>query len=194
MDRTANVVRTTRETDIQLALRLDAPGDASAIETDLPLFTHFLSAFAQHGRFGLTVAAHGDVVVDPHHLVEDVGIVLGDALRQALGEARGIQRFGQRLLPMDEALVLVALDLSGRGQLFWRGPFPDRAINGVQAEVWPEFFKGFAQHGGVTLHVVAEAGENAHHMIEAAFKGLGRALWEATRVEGTAVPSTKGRL
>lgn len=194
MDRTANVVRTTRETDIELALNLDPSEASHTIETDLPLLTHFLSAFAQHGGFGLTLRARGDVAVDPHHLVEDVGIALGQALRRALGEARGIHRFGQRLLPMDEALVLVALDLSGRGQLFWRGPFPDRPINGVASEVWPEFFKGLAQHGGVTLHVVAESGENAHHMIEAAFKGLGRALREATRIEGAGVPSTKGVL
>ncbi len=194
MNRIAKVSRRTRETEVTVELLLDPPSPHYAIETDLPLFTHFLSAFAQHGQLGLTVVGHGDIAVDPHHLVEDVGIVLGDALREALGDAHGIHRFGQRHLPMDEALVLVALDISGRGQLFWRGPFPDRAINGVGSEVWPEFFKGFAQHAGVTLHVVAESGENAHHMIEAAFKGLGRALWEATRVAGAHVPSTEGLL
>jgi imidazoleglycerol-phosphate dehydratase len=192
--RQAHLTRTTTETDIRLGLDLDEALTVQ-IQTGLPLFDHFLRAFAQHSGFGLSVEATGDLNVDPHHLVEDVGIVLGDAVAQALGDRRGIQRFGQRFLPMDEALVLVVLDISGRGQLFWSGPFPDRAVNQIASEVWPEFFKGFAQHGGVTLHLTCHAGQNAHHVYEATFKGFGRALAEATRLTGKQeIPSTKGAL
>ncbi|MCL5065113.1 MAG: imidazoleglycerol-phosphate dehydratase HisB [Firmicutes bacterium] len=193
--RSHRVKRTTRETDITLTLDLDGPLADPQINTGLPLFDHFLSAFAQHSGYGMDLKATGDLAVDPHHLIEDVGIVLGDALQVALGDRRGIQRFGQRYLPMDEALVLVVLDISGRGQLFWSGPFPDRSINNVASEVWPEFFKGLAQHGGLTLHLICQFGTNAHHVYEAAFKGLGRALAEATHSTGSDdIPSTKGSL
>ncbi|MBX5466448.1 MAG: imidazoleglycerol-phosphate dehydratase HisB [Firmicutes bacterium] len=194
MTRHADVTRTTAETQVRVVWDLDAQGPLH-IATDLPLLTHFLTAFAAHGRFALQIDAHGDVAVDPHHLVEDVGVTLGQALRQAVGAGQGIRRFGQRWMPMDEALVLVVVDLSGRGQCYRHAPFPDRPINGIGAEVWPEFFHGFARQGGVTLHLYPQFGENAHHVVEAAFKGLGQALAEAVALTGSdAVPSTKGVL
>ena len=190
--RQATVTRNTRETAVTVTVNLDQSGEP-AITTNLPLFTHFLTAFAKHSRLTWQCEANGDVEVDPHHLVEDVGIVMGQALRQALGNAADIQRYGQRLLPMDEALVLCAVDISGRGQLYWSGAFPDRAINGVSAEVWPEFFRGFAAAAGITVHLKCLDGENAHHVIEAAFKGLGQAVREAVHpVPGIGIPSTKG--
>ncbi len=195
MSRVKSIKRTTKETDIALTLDIDGHLAQESIVTGLPLFDHFLGALAQHSGYGLELKAEGDLLVDPHHLVEDVGICLGDALSAALGDRSGIQRFGQRYLPMDEALVLVALDISGRGQLFWSGPFPDRAINNVSSEVWPEFFKALAQHAQMTLHVVCHTGENAHHVMEACFKGLGRSLKEATMLTNhLAVPSTKGMI
>lgn len=195
MARVKSIQRKTKETDIALTLDIDGRLTEENIVTGLPLFDHFLSALVQHSGYGLELKAEGDLLVDPHHLVEDVGICLGDALNAALGDRGGIQRFGQRYLPMDEALVLVALDISGRGQLFWSGPFPDRAINNVASEVWPEFFKALAQHAQITLHVVCHRGENAHHVMEACFKGLGRALKEATTLTTTlAAPSTKGMI
>ncbi|MDA8205292.1 MAG: imidazoleglycerol-phosphate dehydratase HisB [Thermaerobacter sp.] len=193
MTRAARVERKTRETAILLHINLDQAAEPR-IETNLPLFTHFFTAFATHSGFAVELQAHGDVEVDAHHLVEDVGIVLGQAVKQALGDKRGIFRFGQRLLPMDDALVLCALDISGRGQCFWSPGFPDRAIGSTPAEVWPEFFHGFARTAGVTLHMRYLAGDNAHHIYEASFKGFGRALAEAVRLVGEALPSTKGLL
>lgn len=193
MNRTATVERSTQETSIQLAIDLDRRQEPR-IATNLPLLSHFLSALAVHSGFGLQVSATGDVEVDAHHLVEDVGIVLGQAVQEALGERRGISRFGQRLLPMDEALVLCAVDLSGRGQCYWSSEFPDQAIGTVGSEVWPEFFHGFARRSGTTLHLRYVAGQNAHHVYEACFKALGVALAEAVRVRGENLPSTKGVL
>lgn len=192
--RVATVDRTTQETRVRVEWDLDGP-PIRAITTNLPLFSHFLSAMAQHSGCGITIEASGDVEVDPHHLIEDVGITLGQGIHQALGNRQGIVRYGQRWLPMDEALVLVVVDFSGRGQLYWHGPFPDRAVGGVSAEVWPEFFNGFARHAGATLHIRCETGINAHHIYEACFKGLGRALGEAVALTGSdAIPSTKGAL
>ncbi|MCL4494726.1 MAG: imidazoleglycerol-phosphate dehydratase HisB [Firmicutes bacterium] len=186
--------RKTHETEIRTALNLDVP-EPVAVYTQLPLFTHFLAALAKHSHLSWQISGQGDIEVDPHHLIEDTGIVMGQALRGALADMRGIHRFGQRLLPMDDALILCALDISGRGQLYWSGSFPDRPINGVNAEVWPEFFRAFASHAGITLHLVCQAGENAHHTYEAAFKALGQALYEAVQVgPSTDVPSTKGVL
>ncbi|MCY0877930.1 MAG: imidazoleglycerol-phosphate dehydratase HisB [Firmicutes bacterium] len=193
MTRSADVERTTQETSVRVHLELDAQAPPH-IETNLPLLTHFVSALAVHGRFSVDLAAHGDVEVDAHHLVEDVGIALGSAFREALGDRRGIQRFGQRLMPMDEALVLCAVDISGRGQCFWSGDFPVRAIGTVSGEVWPEFFHGFARHAGMTVHLSYLFGQNAHHVYEAAFKGLGQALHEACQVRHDLLPSTKGVL
>lgn len=192
--RNADITRHTRETQIHCKLCLDEPAHA-VITTNHPLFTHFLTALAQHSGFRLELSAEGDVEVDPHHLIEDVGIVLGQALDQALADRSGITRYGQRWLPMDEALVLTVVDFSGRGQLYWHGPFPDRPVNGVAPEVWPEFFNGLARHAKATLHVRCVAGVNAHHVYEAAFKGLGRALAEAASLTASpSVPSTKGTL
>lgn len=193
MERQARIQRKTRETTIDLALNLDRSGEP-AIETNLPILSHFVSAFALHSGLFLTVSAQGDVEVDAHHLVEDMGIVLGEGIREALGDRRGIARFGQRLLPMDDALVLCAIDLSGRGQCFWSGAFPDCAIGSVGSEVWPEFFNGFARSAGATLHMRWVDGTNAHHVYEACFKGFGRALAEAVRETGRVLPSTKGVL
>ena len=193
MDRTAEINRETSETSIHLILNLDSSANTS-LKTNIPLLTHFMSALALHGRLGITLSASGDSEVDAHHLVEDVGIALGLALTQALGNRRGIFRFGQRLLPMDDALVLCALDISGRGQCYWDGPFPDRTIGNIGSEVWPEFFHGFARSGGVTLHMRHLGGTNTHHVYEAAFKGLGQALAEAVRKTGDNIPSTKGML
>lgn len=186
--------RTTLETDITAAVNLDTDGPVDIV-TNLPLFTHFLGAMAKHGHVSWRIHALGDTEVDPHHLIEDVGILMGQVFREAIGDGQGITRYGQRYLPMDDALVLCALDISGRGQLYWSGDFPDRDINGVNAEVWPEFFKAFAAHGGITLHLVCHAGRNAHHVYEASFKALGQALFEAVQVHPRwDVPSTKGVL
>ncbi|WP_028962819.1 imidazoleglycerol-phosphate dehydratase HisB [Sulfobacillus thermosulfidooxidans] len=194
MTRQQEITRVTKETEVRVLVNLDSQFPTT-IETNIPLFTHFLTAMAKHGHVAWQIFGHGDVEVDPHHLIEDVGIVMGQAVREALGDMRGIKRFGQRYLPMDDALVLCALDISGRGGLYWSGQFPDRPINGIDAEVWPEFFRAFAQHGGITLHLVCQAGQNAHHVYEAAFKALGQALYEAIQVDPDGdVPSTKGVL
>ncbi len=192
--RQAEYERITRETAVTAAVHLDSTGPLS-FETNLPLFSHFLDAMGKHGHVGWQVQAHGDIEVDPHHLIEDVGIAMGHALLVALGDKAGIVRYGQRYLPMDDALVLCALDISGRGRLYWSGPFPDRDINGINAEVWPEFFGAFAAHSGITLHMHCQAGLNAHHIYEAAFKSLGQALYEAVQIHPQwGIPSTKGVL
>jgi imidazoleglycerol-phosphate dehydratase len=188
------IYRKTRETEIRVAINLDTE-EPLAVDSSLPLFTHFLTALGKHSHLSWQISAQGDIEVDPHHLVEDTGIVMGQSLRQALGDMKGIQRFGQRLLPMDDALILCALDISGRGQLYWSGSFPDRPINGVNAEIWPEFFRAFASHAEITLHLVCHSGLNAHHTYEAAFKALGQSLHEAVQMSGSDdVPSTKGVL
>jgi imidazoleglycerol-phosphate dehydratase len=192
--RQAAYSRKTLETAVSVTLKLDTDTPLS-METNLPLFTHFLSAMGKHGHLSWQVQAHGDIEVDPHHLIEDVGIAMGHTLSEALGDKTGIQRYGQRYLPMDDALVLCALDISGRGRLFWSGPFPDRDVNGINAEVWPEFFGAFAAHSGITLHMTCQAGSNAHHIYEAAFKALGQALYEAVQLHSHwGIPSTKGVL
>ncbi len=186
--------RKTKETEVRATVNLDS-NEPLEIYTQLPLFTHFLTALGKHSHLSWQVSAEGDIEVDPHHLVEDTGIVMGQALRGALGDMHSIQRFGQRLLPMDDALLLCALDISGRGQLYWSGSFPDRPINGINAEIWPEFFHAFASHAEITLHLVCQSGVNAHHTYEAAFKALGQALYEAVQISGSdGVPSTKGVL
>ncbi|MHB1610925.1 MAG: imidazoleglycerol-phosphate dehydratase HisB [Sulfobacillus sp.] len=192
--RESTVIRQTRETKISITLRLDTPDTASVIETNLPLFTHFLTALTFYSGLYWDIHALGDVEVDPHHLVEDVGIAMGQALDQALGDRTGILRFGQQYLPMDEALVLCVLDFSGRGQLYWQGSFPDRPINGISSEIWPEFFNGLARHARMTLHLRYLEGINAHHVYEAAFKALGRALSQAVTTVDNRMPSTKGSL
>ena len=193
--RKASITRATRETDITLTLDLDGSG-ATTIETGVPFFDHMLDAFGRHALFNLEVRAIGDIEIDAHHTVEDVGIVLGSAFAQALADKTGITRFGSAALAMDEALVLAAVDISGRGQLHWAVDLPIEIIGTFDTTLAKEFLVAFATNAGVTLHVRSLAGENAHHIIEAAFKAVARALKEAVAIDlrVAGVPSTKGSL
>lgn len=190
--RTSTIQRTTKETDIQLVLSLD--GGNVRVSTGVGFLDHMLTAMAFHGGLGLNVKAHGDLNVDSHHTVEDVGIVLGQALAQALGDKAGIARFGNSFVPMDEALVQCCLDISGRPFLAFEAPMPQEKIGEYDACLTQEFLRAFAFNAGVTLHVRCMAGVNAHHITEAIFKATGRALRQAIRVEGTTVLSSKGML
>lgn len=194
--RVAELTRTTKETDIALSLNIDGTG-VSSIDTGVPFFDHMLEAFGRHGLFDLTIKAKGDLEVDAHHTVEDVGIVLGQAFAQAMGEKRGIARFGSQMLPMDETLVLAALDISGRGQLHWDVEVPLCLLGSFDSSLAKEFFIAFATNAGVTLHVRMLTGENAHHIVEACFKAVGRATRAALELDarvGSELPSTKGLL
>lgn len=194
--RVAELTRTTKETDIALSLNIDGTG-VSSIDTGVPFFDHMLEAFGRHGLFDLTIKAKGDLEVDAHHTVEDVGIVLGQAFAQAMGEKRGIARFGSQLLPMDETLVLAALDISGRGQLHWDVEVPLCLLGSFDSSLAKEFFIAFATNAGATLHVRMFTGENAHHIVEACFKAVGRAMRTALELDarvGSELPSTKGLL
>ena len=196
MARTVSLARKTSETDITLTLLLDGSG-ASDIATGIGFLDHMLTALARHALFDLTLHATGDLHIDFHHTTEDVGIVLGRALAQALGEKRGIRRFGQALVPMDEALAEVAIDISGRPFLAWDVTFEQPKIGEMDTELFEEFFRAFAFNALITLHVVRRAGTNAHHVAEACFKGLARALRVAVEIDprvGDAIPSTKGAL
>jgi len=188
--RNAETTRETRETRIRVAIRLDGPAGAQA-RTGLPFLDHMLESFAVHGRFGLEVQASGDVQVDPHHLVEDCGIVLGTAVALALGEVRGIRRAGYFGFPMDGSLVLAAVDLCGRPNLVWNVPVGTQPLGGIE----PGLFKGLADGLRATIHVNAPYRDNDHHAIEAAFKSFGRALRDAVTPTGDeSVPSTKGTI
>ena len=194
-DRYASLHRQTRETDVTLELSLD--GGERKISTGVGFFDHMLTAFAVHGQFGLNVKTIGDWEVDCHHTIEDTGIVLGQAVARALGDKRGIARFGSLALPMDEALVLAAVDVSGRGQLHWAVDVPPVMLGTFDASLAKEFFIAFAANAGITLHVRSLAGENAHHLVEASFKAAARALRQAVEPDqriGDALPSTKGAL
>lgn len=194
--REAHIERTTRETDIALTIDLDGTGKTD-VDTGIGFFDHMLTAFGRHGLFDLTVRAKGDLEVDGHHTVEDVGIVLGSAFAKALGDKRGIRRFGSIALPMDEALILAACDISGRGQLFWDADVPAVMVGAFDATLAKEFFIAFAANAGVTLHVRELAGENTHHVIEGMFKATARAMREAVEDDprtGGALPTTKGML
>ena len=194
--RVAQVTRTTKETDISLSLAIDGTG-VTNIDTGVPFFDHMLNAFGRHGLFDLYVQAKGDIEVDDHHTVEDVGIVLGKAFAQAMGEKRGITRFGSQLLPMDEALVLAAVDISGRGQLHWDVDVPLCLLGSFDSSLAKEFFIAFATNANVTLHVRMLSGENVHHVIEASFKAVGRAMRYALELDSRCLdelPSTKGAL
>lgn len=192
MKREAIIERKTRETDIRLTLDLD--GGEYRIDTGCGFLDHMLELFAAHSGFGLEVSCRGDIEVDYHHTVEDIGISLGTALRQALGDMRGIARYGSMLLPMDEALLLVALDISGRAYLAYDVEIGADKVGDFDCELAEEFMQAFARSAGVTLHCRKLAGRNAHHIIEALFKALARALRQAVRIEDAAgrVPSTKG--
>ena len=184
--REASVARKTAETEIRLRLNLDGKGEYQ-VDTGCGFLNHMLELFARHGRFDLSVKCTGDTDVDDHHTVEDTGISLGCAFARALGDRRGVNRYGQRLLPMDEALALVAVDLSGRAFL----------VGTFDTELVKEFFLAFAREANVTLHIRALAGENTHHIIEAVFKGFGRAMREAVLIDPACageIPSTKGTL
>lgn len=194
--RVAQVTRTTKETDISLSLAIDGTG-VTNIDTGVPFFDHMLNAFGRHGLFDLDVQAKGDIEVDAHHTVEDVGIVLGKAFARAMGEKRGITRFGSQLLPMDEALVLAAVDISGRGQLHWDVDVPLCLLGSFDSSLAKEFFIAFATNANVTLHVRMLSGENVHHVIEACFKAVGRAMRYALELDPRCLdelPSTKGAL
>lgn len=196
MSRTATITRTTKETDIALSLTIDGTGQTN-IDTGIPFFDHMLDAFGRHGLFDLTVKATGDLEVDAHHTVEDVGIVLGQAFAQAMDEKRGIVRFASQTLPMDEALVMAAIDVSGRGQMHFDMLVPPAMMGLFDSSLAKEFFIAFATNAGITLHIVSFKGENTHHLIEAAFKATGRTLREALEIDPRAkdqLPSTKGTL
>jgi len=196
MGRRVTIQRKTSETDIRLTLELDGSGE-HRIETGIPFLNHMLAQVARHGRFDLTVQATGDFPVDLHHTVEDVGIVLGDAVSQALGEKAGIVRYGAARVPMDEALASVVIDLSGRPFCVFQAPQLTGRIGEFDADLVREFFQGLTNHLRANVHVHVEYGQNLHHMAEAAFKATGRALDLATRLDPRlqgSVPSTKGSL
>ncbi len=196
MSRNASISRATKETTISCELEIDGSGQAS-VSTGLPFYDHMLDQLARHGNFDLTIHAAGDLQVDGHHTVEDVAIVVGEAFRSALGDKRGVRRFASGMFPLDEALVEVALDLSGRPFASIEMPFGEVLPLGAppfNPEMAEHFFISFATAAGITLHVTRKTGRNTHHIIEAAFKGLARCLRDAVRIEGDAVPSTKGSL
>lgn len=194
--RTATIDRKTKETDIKAKFNIDGSGKYS-VSTSVPFLDHMLSLMARHGLCDLQIRASGDIDVDYHHTVEDVGIVLGKAVKQALGDMKGITRYGQASVPMDETLASVSLDISGRPYLVYRVDLPKRSkLKDFDADLIEDFLQAFVSHAGITLHVGVPYGRNTHHIIEAVFKALGRALRQAAaidpRVKG--VPSTKGKL
>jgi imidazoleglycerol-phosphate dehydratase len=194
--RQAAVERKTRETEVSLHLNIDGTG-AAKVETTIPFFNHMLAAWAKHGLMDLTVDARGDIEVDLHHTVEDVGIVLGRALREALHDKRGVVRYGTAAIPMDEALVVASVDLSGRPFLVFNVPIGRARIANFDLDLLKDFFRAFAVNAEITLHVNMQYGENLHHVAEAVFKAVGRALAEATRLNpriAGLLPSTKGTL
>jgi imidazoleglycerol-phosphate dehydratase len=193
MARSSHQHRATRETTVDVALELDGSGQASA-GTGIPFFDHMLEQLAKHGGFDLTVAATGDLAVDLHHTVEDVGIALGTALRDALGDKAGVRRFASALVPLDEALVQVALDLSGRPYLVYEVEPVSEWIGTFDPQLVEEFWRAVVFAAGLTLHLRSLSGRNGHHVIEASFKGVARCLRDAVRQEGSDIPSTKGTL
>ncbi len=195
--RTAHRERTTKETSISIDLDLDGSDQRVAVSTGLPFFDHMLDQIGRHGGFDLAIDATGDLHVDAHHTVEDVGILLGETFREALGDKVGVRRFASGLYPLDEALIEVALDLSGRPFVVYDVPFGEVLPLGdppFNPEMAEHFWQSFATSAGITLHVTKKAGTNTHHVLEATFKGVSRCLRDAVRVEGTDLPSTKGTL
>lgn len=195
MTRIGTVSRNTKETQIEVAVNLDGSGQAE-IATQVPFFDHMLDQIARHGLVDLNVKTVGDIEIDDHHTVEDTGIALGQALRQALGDARGIRRYGSAFIPFDETLAFAAVDVSGRPFLVFDAQFPKEKVGRFDTELVQEFFRALAFNAGITLHLKVHYGQNTHHMIEGLFKAFARALYDATtrdpRVSG--VPSTKGTL
>ncbi|HYN35925.1 MAG TPA: imidazoleglycerol-phosphate dehydratase HisB [Actinomycetota bacterium] len=193
--RKASVERTTNETSVSVKVDLD--GGPVTIETGVPFFDHMLDQLGRHARIGLELRARGDLEVDAHHTVEDSGIVIGEAITQALGDKKGIRRYADALVPMEEALAQVALDISGRPRLSFQANIPAEAIGTYDTVLTEEFLQALCRSAGLTLHVRLLAGDNAHHSVEAIFKGLARALGEATAIDPRAsdqIPSTKGML
>ncbi|GFZ94436.1 imidazoleglycerol-phosphate dehydratase [Paenibacillus marchantiophytorum] len=195
LTRSASVVRRTNETDIALKFEVDGTG-ISELQTDVPFLNHMLDLFTKHGQFNLNVNAKGDIEIDDHHTVEDIGICLGQTLREALGDKRGIKRYASVFVPMDEALAQVVIDISNRPHFEYRAQYPSQNVGSFDTQLVQEFLWKLALEARITLHVIVHYGQNTHHMVEAVFKALGRALDEATsidpRVQG--VPSTKGVL
>ena len=195
-DRSAAQSRTTKETDIAISMRIDGAGIID-IATGIPFFDHMLSQLGRHGGFDLVVQATGDLESDAHHTVEDTGILLGEVFRQALGDKAGVRRFASNRVPLDEALIDVALDLSGRPFFVYEVEFPGEKILGdppFDPQLVEEFWRAFVTAAGMTLHLESVRGKNTHHIIEASFKAVARSLRDAVRVEGTGIPSTKGTL
>ena len=195
MDRTAAVSRETAETTIDCTLELDGDGEAD-VETGVGFFDHMLESFAKHGLFDLAVECDGDLDIDDHHTVEDVGIVVGDAFAEALGDKRGIVRYADRRVPLDEAVVGVVVDVSGRPHFEFEGSFSQEQVGGFTSDMARHFAYSLSMHAGLTTHVAVESGVNAHHEVEALFKALARALDDATRIDErrSDTPSTKGDL
>ena len=194
--RTAQIIRKTAETDIRLTLNLDGSG-ASTVDTGCGFLDHMLTLFAKHGRFDLTLTCKGDTCVDDHHTTEDVGIALGQAFAAALQDKKGIVRYGSQILPMDEALILTAVDLSGRGYLGYELQIPARKVGSFDTELVEEFWLGFIRNAQCALHIRQLAGTNSHHIIEGAFKSAGRSLRQAVAIDAAfadEIPSTKGVL
>lgn len=194
--RAATVARTTAETDIAIELDLDGGGTVE-VSTGIPFFDHMLAQLGRHGGFDLVVRATGDLEIDAHHTVEDVGIALGEVFRVAVGDKRGVRRFASNRVPLDEALIDVALDLSGRPYLHYEVDFPGQKILGdppFDPQLVEEFWRAFVTSAAITLHVTSVRGVNTHHLIEATFKAVARSLRDAVSVEGGGVPSTKGVL
>lgn len=195
MARTGAIARKTKETDISIEWNLDGTGKAE-IATQVPFFDHMLDQLARHGLNDLTVKTVGDIAIDAHHTVEDTGIALGQALRAALGDAKGIRRYGSAFIPFDETLVFAAVDASGRPFLVFEADFPRSKVGEFDSELVEEFFRALAVNAGITLHMKVHYGKNTHHMIEGLFKSFARALYDATTLDPrvTGVPSTKGTL
>ena len=194
--RSASRTRTTKETDITVSIEIDGEG-RTEVSTGLPFFDHMLDQLGRHGGWNLVVSAVGDLHVDGHHTVEDVGILVGETFREALGDKVGVRRFASGLFPLDEALIEVALDLSGRPYIVYDVPFGEVLPLGeppFNPEMVEHFFRSFVDASGITLHVTRKAGRNTHHVIEATFKGVARSLRDAVRIESTQLPSTKGAL
>ena len=194
--RTAEINRKTNETDIKLTLNLDGTG-RSEIATGCGFLDHMLTLFARHGGFDLTVSCKGDTYVDYHHTVEDIGIALGDAFKSALGDMRGITRYGSFILPMDEALIMTAVDISGRSHLSYDLTIPAQKVGDFDTELAEEFYLGFVRHAAVTLHIKKLSGTNSHHIIEGAFKSVAKSLAAAVKIDENRrdeIPSTKGVL
>jgi len=193
MKRESVLKRKTKETDIEIEINLDGIGNYE-IETPIPFLNHMLELFSKFSNFDLKIKAKGDIEVDTHHLIEDTGICLGSAIKKALGDKKGIKRFGFSSTPMDEVLVNISLDISGRPYLVFNVPFIKGKKGSFEIEDAREFLKGFVNHLGLTLHINLVYGENLHHVLEAIFKGLAIALKEAVKIEGKNIPSTKGKI